>query len=229
MLSIIPTEGQIFFRKSDFVAESIRMSILQGLIQPGTKITEQEVQKLLNVSSSPIREAFHQLETEGFLISTPHTGTRVPEIDLNAVREYYALRIDVEEIAIRAFTKKLTEEDINEAQRLCNAMIKAVDEGNNLDSLRVLNYRFHMIVCGKNIFPWFANLVSILWVRLPNKILYDIPEERAVAMDYHQKIIGAIRNGDEILAASLMREHLEKAQIAMHIRYGWDLPEKLKK
>jgi len=50
--------------KSDYVVEAIRTAILLGDILPGTSITKQQVREVLKVSFSPVREAFHQLETD---------------------------------------------------------------------------------------------------------------------------------------------------------------------
>ena len=51
-----------FLTKTDYVVETIRTAILTGEITPGARITEQEMRDSVKVSSSPVREAFNQLE-----------------------------------------------------------------------------------------------------------------------------------------------------------------------
>lgn len=216
MLKLYFPEGQYLFKKSDFVAESLRMAILLGFIKPGTKITEQEVKKHIKVSSSPIREAFNQLEAEGVLSKNPHSGTRVTGVAIDDVKKFYSLLIFFQVTAAQICTEKMQERDINEAIRLNNEIIKTIREGINVDVLRILNYKFHMIVCGINTYPWLTKLISALWIHLPNRSVWLVPKEPEIAVKYHEKIIEAIRKGDEILVGSIMRKHLERAKRALY-------------
>ena len=80
MINLFIPENRFFVRKTDYVLESLRSSILLGYIPPGTSITEKQIREVLKVSSSPIREALNQLEAEGLLTRSPHVGTKVAEI-----------------------------------------------------------------------------------------------------------------------------------------------------
>lgn len=62
------------------VANKLRISIIKGDLPSGTKLTEQKVSKMLNVSTTPVREAFRTLEAENLLIHSPYSGVAVAEI-----------------------------------------------------------------------------------------------------------------------------------------------------
>ena len=51
---------------------SLRKDILQGKLRQGEKLTEQQICDEYNVSRTPVREAFRQLELEGFIESYRH-------------------------------------------------------------------------------------------------------------------------------------------------------------
>ena len=73
--------------KTELVVETIRTAILTGDILPGSRITKQQVKTALNLSSSPVREAFHQLEAEGLLTRSPHIGTTVTSLEIEDAKD----------------------------------------------------------------------------------------------------------------------------------------------
>jgi DNA-binding GntR family transcriptional regulator len=89
ILKLTLPENLYLGTKTNYVVEAIRAAILIGDLLPGTWITEQQVKDLLKVSSSPVREAFHQLEAEGLLTRSPHVGTKVTEMDIGDAKDLY--------------------------------------------------------------------------------------------------------------------------------------------
>ncbi len=206
-----------YFTKTALVVESIRTSILLGYIGAGTRITEKQLKDLLKVSSSPIREAINQLEAEGLLDRSPHSGAKVTEIDIEDVKELYSIQSLLQGTAVQISTKKLKEEDINEAEKLNQQMSKLISGKIEVNELRILNYKFHMIVCGRNVYPWITRLISSLWIRLPSQTIWLVPNEPDIAIQYHNKIIQAIKKKDENQASALMKEHFQRS---MKVLYG---------
>jgi DNA-binding GntR family transcriptional regulator len=207
-------ENHRYLRKTDYVVESLRTSILAGHIEPGTSITEKQIREALQVSSSPIREALNQLEAEGLLIRSPHVGTKVAELFAGNVRELYSIQSLLESAAVQMCGDKLTKADLDEAGKL-NDQIKEMlsTPGHDAHTVRLLNYQFHMIVCGKNVHPWLGRLISAVWVRLPKKkTIWLIPAEARAAVRYHRKIVDALRRGDVSGASATLKTHLERAQ-----------------
>lgn len=111
MLKLSLPENLYFGTKTDYVVEAIRSAILVGDLLPGTRVTEQQVRDLLKVSSSPVREAFHQLEAEGLLSRNPHVGTKVTEMDIGDARELYFIQSLLQGTAVQISTKNLREEE----------------------------------------------------------------------------------------------------------------------
>ncbi|HTU02759.1 MAG TPA: GntR family transcriptional regulator [Candidatus Sulfotelmatobacter sp.] len=207
-------ENHRFLRKTDYVVESLRASILAGYIEPGTSLTEKQIKEVLPVSSSPIREALNQLEAEGLLVRSPHVGTKVAELFAEDVRELYAIQTLLECAAVQMCGARLTKSDLDEAERL-NDEMKATLSALSYDvhAIRLLNYRFHMIVCGMNVHAWLARLIAAIRVRLPKKkTIWLIPPEARAGIRYHRKIVEALRRGDPHAASDMMRRHLEEAQ-----------------
>lgn len=217
MLRLYEGTNSPFVRKTDFVLDRLRTSILLGYILPGTAITEKQIKEVLNVSSSPVREALNQLEAEGLLTRSPHVGTRVAQIEVKDAAELYAIQAVLQSSAVQLCAKNLSEDTIREAEKL-NAQIEDMVRAGDPDAneLRMLNYRFHMLVCGSAVHPWFTRLISALWIRLPNRTIWRIPREARVGLRYHKQILDAIKKRDAAVASTRMREHLERSHRVLY-------------
>ncbi|MDI7258329.1 MAG: GntR family transcriptional regulator [Thermodesulfobacteriota bacterium] len=216
MLKLSLPENLYFGTKTDYVVEAIRTAILVGDLLPGTKVTEQQVKDLLKVSSSPVREAFHQLEAEGLLTRNPHVGTKVTEMDIQDAKELYFIQSLLQGTAVQISTKNLKEEDIHEAERLNNEIERMCKGRIDVKGLRVVNYKLHMILCGAKVYPWLTRLISALWIRFPSQSLWLMPKRPMMSFQQHEKIIKAIKKRDELLAGSLMKGHLESSMKALY-------------
>lgn len=201
-----------FGTKTELVVEAVRTAILTGDILPGTRITEQRVKEELKVSSSPIREAFHHLEAEGLLTRSPHIGTTVTSMEIEDAKELYHIQALLQSTAIQICCSKLNEADITEAKTLSNEMKKLIRNKIDVKLIRVVNYKFHMILCGQNIYPWLTRLISALWIRLPTQSVWLAPKRPLHIVQEHERILNAVDKKDGILAGSLMQEHLKNSQ-----------------
>jgi DNA-binding GntR family transcriptional regulator len=216
MLNLSLPQNIYWSTKKDYVVESIRTAILVGDLLPGTRVTEQEVKDLLKVSSSPVREAFHQLEAEGLLTRNPHVGARVTEMDIGDAKELYLIQSLLQGVAVQISTKKLREQDILEAERLNEEMEKICQGKIDIKRLRIINYKLHMILCGINVYPWLTRLISALWIHFPTQTLWSMPNRPKMSVQQHRKIIRAVKKRNALLAGSLMRKHLESSRKALY-------------
>jgi DNA-binding GntR family transcriptional regulator len=217
VITLFIPENRYFVRKTDYVLESLRSSILLGYIPPGTSITEKQIRDVLKVSSSPIREALNQLEAEGLLTRSPHVGTKVAEIVIEDAKELYSIQALLQSSAVQICARKLSEADIRAAEKY-NSQISDMLQSDNVDlnSIKMSNYQFHMIVCGASVYPWLTRLISALWLRLPKKTIWTSPKEAKTAIRYHAKILTAIKKGNAGLAGDLMKKHLQRSQQVLY-------------
>jgi len=217
MLRLYTGANNTVIRKTDYVLESLRTSILLGYVLPGTAITEKQIKDVLKVSSSPIREALNQLEAEGLLTRSPHVGTRVAEIVVEDAADLYAIQSLLQSSAVQICAKKLSETDIRDAEKLNSEIADLVHAGHpNVNDIKILNYRFHMLVCGNTVYPWLTRLVSALWIRLPPRTIWSVRKEARIAVKYHRQILEAIKRGDGVLAGTLMKEHLQRSHKVLY-------------
>src|SRR3989338_6829835 len=115
-----PVERPLTLRER--IVDFIKDSIISGRLRPGERVPEQEIAQSLGISRTPIREAFRQLESEGFISVTPRKGAVVSPITDKDVNEFYAIKSLLEGFAAKTACPKLAQKDIKRLESL-NAQI----------------------------------------------------------------------------------------------------------
>jgi len=73
--------------RREAVADQLRLEIVSGRIPPGTLLRETAVAQRLDVSATPVREAFAGLAAEGLIQIETHRLKRVTPIDFGATHD----------------------------------------------------------------------------------------------------------------------------------------------
>ncbi len=111
------------------ILETIRDAILKGSLKPGERVSEPELAERFGISRTPIREAFRQLESEGYLEVIPRKGAVVASLSERDVEEFYAIKIILEGFAARMAAEKLSDKDIDRLEAINTKLQKLADEG----------------------------------------------------------------------------------------------------
>ena len=91
----------------------LQKDILSGAIPDGSKLTEQVVCKRYNVSRTPVREAFRQLEADGLIENIPNRGAFVTGLTKRDISDLFDLRILFEVQAVEWAIKRMSSEEID--------------------------------------------------------------------------------------------------------------------
>lgn len=126
------------------IVENIRASIIDGRVKPGERLTEPDVAKQLGVSRTPIREAFFQLISEGFVEVAPRRGVVVAELSQTDAEETYVLKSALESLAAALALERVTPELISSLKSTNEALTAAIERSPvDLGIVLELNNRFH--------------------------------------------------------------------------------------
>ena len=90
------------------VVPALREAIVEGVLAPGSRLSEVQIAKQLNVSRTPMREAFAQLEREGLVTVVARVGAFVRSVTLRDVAEIYRVRIALECLAVQLAAERIT-------------------------------------------------------------------------------------------------------------------------
>lgn len=101
-LSDKPGYSAIEYRSlSDITAEKLRNTIIAGDLQPGARITENDIAENMGVSRVVVREAILMLIQEGLLVKERNKYTMVTEISTKDVEDIFDFRIAIEQAAAK--------------------------------------------------------------------------------------------------------------------------------
>jgi DNA-binding GntR family transcriptional regulator len=74
--------------------------IVEGTLQPGTRLVESRLAERLGVSRTPVREALFRLHQEGFVLTSAGRGFSVTPLDESEARELFPILSALEALAL---------------------------------------------------------------------------------------------------------------------------------
>lgn len=87
---------------SELVASALRREIVEGTLAMGAALSEVGIARRLDVSRTPVREAFARLELEGLVRTEPQRGTYVFTLTPKELGDICDLRVCLESAALGA-------------------------------------------------------------------------------------------------------------------------------
>lgn len=211
MLNIDSTKKVKSFSTKDYVYEILRENIISLAIEPGQQISEKEISDLLQVSRTPVREAFVKLAQEELLEVYPQRGTKIALIDLYHVEEARFIREHLERATVRVACENFPEEKLKELEANLQLQKKCVAE-KNFTKLFELDEEFHKTIAegsGKGriwalIQQMNAHLNRIRMLSLAANYNWEL------ILSQHETIFLAIKEKNADLGEKAMEEHLKK-------------------
>jgi DNA-binding GntR family transcriptional regulator len=188
----------------------LRDMIISGELKQGMKIPEIEISKAMNISRTPIREAFRILEAEGLVRIAPNKGVTVSIITEKDLVEIYDLRMLLEVFALRSAWKKSAENVVLGLKNILKRMDRKIEDKDYVGYLKT-SHEMHEYLLENCDNDRAFKLHQIL----RNNILaihifaYSYPEHSTDSIQEHRKVIEALENKDIDLAENLLKVHLE--------------------
>ncbi len=102
---------------------TLRAEILQGLYPANTHLRQEEVAKRLNVSTTPVREAFRDLRAEGLVSIDPNKGVVTRGLTVADATGIYELRMMLEPMLAQRACVHITAADLDAAKGSHEAMV----------------------------------------------------------------------------------------------------------
>ncbi len=196
------------FTVPGLVQEEILRRIKSGELAAGAKLNEVDLAEHLQISRSPVREAFRALEEAGLVRLEKNRGAFIREISDAEAAELYQVRGMMEEACGRLLAPIITLQQLQELSTALDALESSFGAG-GLKAYVPLNVAFH-----DRLLEMTGNVTLL---RLHRQVVnrMHLMRRRAAsaaileaAFVEHRQILRALATRDPITAATAMANHV---------------------
>lgn len=195
------------------IAAILRNAILQGELDGGESLRQDELAQQLQVSKIPLREALALLQGEGLVVRTHNRGATVATLTAVEMREIYAMRTVLETLALQNALPHLQETDFIAAEAILDRIDHLNGEG-ILHEWAKLNWQFHVTLYQPSGMRLLLDLAQTLHTNVVRYLLTKRraqPSELAQSQAEHRQLLALCRAQDESGACRLLEQHLAHA------------------
>lgn len=207
------------------VYDSVLRMLLDGRIASGERLSIEDVARRLNVSPTPVREAFVMLERTGLVSRIALRGYRVaPPLDEEQLAELFSARLLLEEEATRLAHRHRT---------LLLEDLQSITAQHDDHAARIIDHGSGATIPIETTQAYFttdAAFHNAIFKRAGNRYLVDMydslgalthrmrqtvtrgPEDVHEASREHHAIVDAFASADAEAAARAMRSHIENVR-----------------
>ncbi len=192
------------------IYDKLKTAIIYGELSPGEKLSEMDLAKKMAVSRTPIREAFRQLQTEGYITVIANRGAFVGKLPVEEIEEIYDIVSLLEGYAAGVAAKIVTQSDLKELEKLQKQLVDCVKKRNYHDYIKN-NTAWHDLIVRLSGNRTLAKLTTELRMRIYRYRLMSvtIPGYLEEYVSYHRNIINAFKKKNSMLAREHMRKHVD--------------------
>ncbi len=210
--------------KRNYVVNCIIESIRNGKYAKGEVLIERALAEKLNVSRTPIREAFRCLEEIGLVKSEPHKGVRIASYSRRKIADLYDVRENLEGLAARSAASKRSPEDLA-AMRAVLELADRFTEANDVETLAQTNNDFHQQLAEMSHNDYLINLLSQMRENISLLFSESLRQKGRTkrTTNEHWLIYQAIDMGYEDLAESAARLHIRNAYNNVIVKLAKDM------
>lgn len=217
------------------IVEQIREMVIEGKLRAGEKLpSERDLADQFGVSRVPVREALKTLEFLGIVQYVRGDGVYIRAVNARDVlqnvefavqdnedlhktlEELFEVRESIEVKAAQLAAKRRTEEDLEMLQAAVFDMERDVQLGRN-HKQSSLDFHNGIIRASKNKLLCRVNEALLNLHQLWRQKSADAGGRGPIALDYHRRLVQAIRANDADTAGKLMCQHLRSAGKAVGV------------
>lgn len=186
-------------------------------LPPGTRLREDQMRQIFNVSRARIRKVFSRLAFEGLVSIEPNRGASVAKPSAEEAREVFAARR-----AIEATIARMVAENFQPGQKAVLgkhiAKETAAETRRDAAAMTRLSGEFHLLLAemagNRTLLKFLRELITRESLII---LAYEKPGKPSCSNHEHQLILDALARRDGARAAKLMLQHLENVEARLDL------------
>jgi DNA-binding GntR family transcriptional regulator len=210
---VLPPDEALVRNASVAATELIRNAILEGRLEPGQRLKEEELARELGISRTPVREALLMLQAEDLVVAAPNRGAKVRVHEPKDLHDQYELRALLEGFAARRAAERITKQELELLRESC-VRFDALSPADDLRGVVRENLFFHNTILSVADSDRLTALVRKV-IELPlvyNSYRWYSADQMRISVHYHRQIVRALADEDADRAELIMKEHLYEAR-----------------
>lgn len=188
------------------VYENIKVAIVEGDIAPGTRLTETKVSEQLGVSTTPVREAFRRLASEGLVKIIPWRGAIVQEFSTKQLANVYTCRESLEALAVELAIDNMDEDGIRELYNFVERSIETTSSSEYFELSSAIHNTILRYADNETLSNLLVQLNDVIYHNRNISSFND--ERRSEIYKEHMEIVKAIEDKDKVQAKLAMQSHV---------------------
>ena len=179
------------------VLHTLSQWLVDGTLEPGERIYDEEISRYFQVSRTPVREALQVLAEKGLVEILPGRGTRVAPIDLEALRQSYPLVSHLHGYAVRLAFPRVDGAVLSRLAARNRELQQCIASGSLLE-VQAADRRFHQELIDLAGNKYLSAIISDLAIHMDRTEMqfFKNQEFRTQSVQGHERIIAALRAGD---------------------------------
>lgn len=199
---------------TDQVFKVLYDAVISVKLPPGTKVSETEIAKQLDVSRQPVRDAFFRLSQLGFLAIRPQRATLITQISEAAVLDAVFTRTALEVECLRVAYSKMKPTDLATLRACLGKQKKALKSDPAV--LYDLDEDFHETLCNISGHVHVWSLIKEQKAHMDRIRYLTLSESRRPqVVQEHQEIVEQLAEDDLRGAEESLRAHFASVTIAL--------------
>ena len=194
------------------IVESITTAIVERRLMPGTKLAEQKIADIFEVSRTVVRQALNQLSRHKLVTLEPARGARVAEPSIEEARQVFEVRHMLESAVIRRLASSITKEQVVALRAHLadeQASVRRIDVSGRTRLLADFHGVLASMIGNDTLVQLLADLLSRCSLIA---LMYQSSHSAEHSFEEHVAIVDALEKHDTRAALRLMEEHLRNVE-----------------
>lgn len=197
---------------STIAYQQIKSLILENKLQPGQFVNESQLQEILGLGRTPVREAILQLAENELITVHPRKGIEISRISPKSIHDIFEVRILIEPEILRANFNKLDKDQLI-SFRISFQKATASDKLSLPECIRLadLDNQFHLALVSSMGNQYATRLMNTFVDKLTiirSTVSIQSDGRLSVSNNEHIEIINSILAGNIDEACTQLKRHL---------------------
>ncbi|CAG2131401.1 putative HTH-type transcriptional regulator YdfH [compost metagenome] len=198
------------------VAQRLRTMIMEGDLAPGTRLNERVLCDLLQVSRTPLREAFKVLASDGLVTLLPNRGAEVVVLSKESIDHLFEMMGALEATSGELACQRITDAELVEIRAMHYEML-ACHARRDLPNYYALNRRIHDAINAAARNPILEETYRRINLRIQAlRFRSNFDQDKwDLAVREHGAMLDALAKRDGAALRDILRAHLQHKHDAL--------------